>query len=652
MRGLPSAPISMGPGRSIKGSKSYIAYAFFKRKRGNQACHWFSSRLILRRPFDRTRRSVVMRSLLSIPGLDERVVCALLREWAAPAVLPSISGELAMQAVDMQVGLRPGGSDSSLAFVIAIDAALKHAVTKWNHLCYGPGIPGVPHAHHFLLIDDLIIASSSVDQAREMYADAERCLRKAGLEVQEAKTQYWCSADVRICHRHAFRLPGTDRSSEGLVVLGAVCHFPHGQGLAVSHRIRSMWAVWNRLRGLLRCQVVPLESRLQVLTSTVTQSGLWGLTVIPLRNRELSRLRAAHLAFLTRMICFRKRRFHENALESWTPWWVEKCRQAYRLAAEAGHSLIDREWASRYWTWSGHIAREQCTFPWQLVQHKPIAWWRQEQQLQSGWRHVGKRGHLWRWEPPLQRWADMHQGKQRPPMPWHVYAANRQTWRDLLPSFLQTLNVRVDRHERQPKRKRKRHWLSHASSGELHVSNSRRDSDVQMMMWTALECVCLAVRSTILASRQKAGTSTILASRQKAGTSTILASRQKAGTSCVPALSSGNSLRRLHVRSRALHQKSVRSGRHLRAKVLHQQQGLWEEHQHKPVQRGHHWQQHCLRLGVCQNLPTTSLTALWKCLRRLHQVPYIDFILDAYSEVQVLFYSSSSLPLTSLTTAM
>ena len=117
----------------------------------------------IKKAFDRTRRSVVMRALLNVPGLDERIVYALFREWAAPAVLPSTSGELATRPVDMQVGLRQGGSDSSLAFVVAIDSALKHAVRKWDSLHSGPGIPEVPHAHHYLFVDDLIIASNSVN---------------------------------------------------------------------------------------------------------------------------------------------------------------------------------------------------------------------------------------------------------------------------------------------------------------------------------------------------------------------------------------------------------------------------------------------------------------------------------------------------------
>ena len=156
------------------------------------------------------------------------------------------------------------------------------------------------------------------------------------------------------------------------------------------------------------------------------------------------------------MISFRKRKMDACGLEAWTPWWVEKCRQAYRLAAEAGHNIIDREWACRYWTWSGHVAREQDTFPWQLVQYRSIHWWRHEQQLQCGWRHAGKRGNVWRWESPLQSWADMHHGSQSHSPPWHVYAFNRQAWRDLLPSFLQSLAVRVDKHVSRKKQKRKR----------------------------------------------------------------------------------------------------------------------------------------------------------------------------------------------------
>ena len=86
-----------------------------------------------------------------------------------------------------------------------------------------------------------------------------------------------------------------------------------------------------------------------------------------------------------------------------------------------------------------------------------MAWWREQQQLASGWRPTGRRGNLWRWEAPLQRWADAQQRVQTIKMPWSYYAADRDTWRSLLPSFIQSMVVRVDRHELLRTRKRQRH---------------------------------------------------------------------------------------------------------------------------------------------------------------------------------------------------
>ena len=42
----------------------------------------------IKKAFDRTRRPVVMRALLNMEGVDERLAYALMREWATPHVLP------------------------------------------------------------------------------------------------------------------------------------------------------------------------------------------------------------------------------------------------------------------------------------------------------------------------------------------------------------------------------------------------------------------------------------------------------------------------------------------------------------------------------------------------------------------------------------
>ena len=375
-----------------------------------------------------------MKALLQTPGLDERLTYALIREWAEPCVRPSVAGQLSEASVPMTVGLRQGGSDSSMAFIIAIDRALGPAVRKWTHLGYGFHIPGMSSLHHFLFIDDLILSAASVDQACEMFDDVQQCLTRAGLQVQAAKTQYWCNQQISLCQRH--KLPGQDQSDVGLVVLGAVCHFPHGQAAALSHRIRCMWTVWQRLRGLLRCQTVPLQKRLQVLTMTVLQSLLWGLGSLPLRARDLSRLRAAHLAVLLRMIPYRRRKMTEAGLEEWTPWWVAKCRHVYKLAAELSHDLADKCWATRYWTWAGHLTRDTSQFPSSLVLWRSITWWRHQQQLVCGWRHKQKRGNLWRWEAPLQNWMDQYHKGAATELSWMWFAGDREQWRQLLPQFL------------------------------------------------------------------------------------------------------------------------------------------------------------------------------------------------------------------------
>ena len=82
--------------------------------------------------------------------LDPRLVYALLREWMDPEVQASLSGQLSTTAVPLHVGLRQGGSDSALAFILAMDTALQPAIQKWNALKYGHLVPCAALVHHFL----------------------------------------------------------------------------------------------------------------------------------------------------------------------------------------------------------------------------------------------------------------------------------------------------------------------------------------------------------------------------------------------------------------------------------------------------------------------------------------------------------------------
>ena len=408
-------------------------------------------KLDIRKAFDRARRSTIMKSMLAFSAIDPRVLYALFREWQDPHIRASVSGQLSPQDVRMTVGLRQGGSDSSLAFVVAMDHAMRPAIAKWAALRFGIIIPGMAPVTHFLFVDDLIMVASSVQQVREMYADSVKCLDKVGLQAQPHKTEYWCSADIAMHNRS--RLPGTDKSAEGLTVLGTICHFPHGEAAAVGHRIKAMWAVFQRLRGLLRAQSLPLASRLSVLTSTVIQSGLWGLSAVAIKARDLSRLRAAHLAILNRIIPFRRRRQDACGLEPWTEWHVERCRHSYQVCSQHQHVLIDEQWALQYWKWAGHVSRQsRHSFPKALWLWHSLQWWQEQQDLSCGWRHRGKRGNLWRWEAPLQRWAQSQQIGA-----WTEISWLRRRWADAFPTFLHSLAVRNSGAPVSGKRK----WQSH-----------------------------------------------------------------------------------------------------------------------------------------------------------------------------------------------
>ena len=82
----------------------------------------------------------------------------------------------------------------------------------------------------------------------------------------------------------------------------------------------------------------------------------------------------------------------------------------------------DRTWIKRYHGWAGHISRlPPERWARQMLEFKNVAWWRKQQQTETGHRHTKTRGSISRWENALVRYHQNHSE-------WGKTARDRFDW--------------------------------------------------------------------------------------------------------------------------------------------------------------------------------------------------------------------------------
>ena len=110
--------------------------------------------------------------------------------------------------------------------------------------------------------------------------------------------------------------------------------------------------------------------------------------------------------------------------------------------AKNNHLPLDERWLIKWYGWAGHVSRLPAD-RWanQMQLFRNVDWWRQQQSLETGFRHHQRRGNLSRWENILVR---HHRDHHR----WHQTARDRIEWAKGKEEFIDRVLGRENKHSR------------------------------------------------------------------------------------------------------------------------------------------------------------------------------------------------------------
>ena len=342
-------------------------------------------KLDISKAFDNFFRSAIFKALRTI-DCHPRAAWAVARELIGTALHPSLFGICTDRPVPTTRGVRQGAPDSGVLFCLAVSVALQPVLEKWAKLGYGLRVGRAGELTNYLsFADDTLLIASTVDQALTMYADLVETLKSVGLDINEAKSQHI----TNLPPAHCTRLPGINKTGEGMVVLGRLFDITDSTDRDLVRKESNAWHRYRQLLPVLR-QQQPLKHRFRILQACVLQAVLWGSETWIITKKRLTHLRGLHTRMLKGMIRAPGRLQGLTDSER----IVEYTRYVRDLLRANDFLLLDQLWAKRVWNWAGHLARVDRSFPVHMwTTYHDLQWWRQQQQDPSG--RSGRRHRNW-----------------------------------------------------------------------------------------------------------------------------------------------------------------------------------------------------------------------------------------------------------------
>ena len=408
---------------------------------------WRASFVVLKldisKAFDKISRSAIFKALRTI-DCHPRAAWAVARELTGTALHPTLFGICTHKPVPTTRGVRQGAPESGVLFCLAVAVALQPLIQKWARLGYGLRVGRAGELTNYLsFADDTLIVAANPAQALSMYEDLVQTLKRIGLDINETKTQYVTNHPPA----HCTRLPGTNKTGEGMVVLGRLFDITDSTERDLLRKEANAWQRFRQLLPVLR-QSQSLKHRLRILQACVLQSILWGSETWIVTKRRLTHLRGLHTRMLKSMI---KAPGRLQGLPD-TERILEHTRYVWGLLSANNFLLLDQLWAKRVWNWAGHLARIDRTFPVHMwTCFHDTQWWRQQQQNPQGRRHRNWDANTTKWEDPIITYSQLGET-------WKDTAQNRTRWQQLFSQFWQNLHT-TQKHQRKTGPQHKQHTL-------------------------------------------------------------------------------------------------------------------------------------------------------------------------------------------------
>ena len=345
--------------------------------------------------FDRLYHSAIFSMLRSSP-LHPRLAFLLARELRDTSLAPSVFGIGPPNDIRVSRGVKQGAPESALMFVATIAHTLQELHEYWLSKGWGLIMGSSTHTQSSYA-DDLICLASTPHMAKALLNSAQQKLDAIGLQLNSDKTECFSLPPVP-----SETLPGIDKSSSGLTVLGRVIAGPDATDADLERKLSLGWQKFWRLKSILSSRG-PLLHRLRILRATVLQTVLWGSATWHPTQRRMQRLRGFHLAVLRHVIHFAAYDLSEEAPHP----KIQHDRFILEKMSALKRPLLDSMYLTNYMTWAGHVARLPEDRPLkQVISFRDVAWFRTEQK--NPWRtfiHTHKKGNLSRWENFLVRFV-------------------------------------------------------------------------------------------------------------------------------------------------------------------------------------------------------------------------------------------------------
>ena len=322
--------------------------------------------------------------------------------------------------------------------------------------------------------DDVMLISTSLEQAREMLEDLINEARKVGLEVHLGKTSLLSNGmdsnkDVRSIEVQGNRVEVVEAGASTMY-LGRALSLNNSDDNELKHRFSRAWAKFGAYRNELINKKYSLFDRMRLFNAVVTPSVLYGCGGWTMTHERTQQLRSTQRKMLRTILGKGRRRqvvreggsdtedsdtgsddnvqtresiTEEEVEESWVSWIQRTTREVVDIMAKVGMDDWVETQMRRKWRWCGHTLRREDG-RWAT---KLLAWIPDRGQR--------SRGH------PHTRWSDdilaflQHATEEEDTKVQHCFriASNRELWASLEEKYLlfcmQDENPRLDQSEKQ-----------------------------------------------------------------------------------------------------------------------------------------------------------------------------------------------------------
>ncbi|CAD6188784.1 unnamed protein product [Caenorhabditis auriculariae] len=217
---------------------------------------------------------------------------------------------------------------------------------------YGFSVNGTTLTH-LRFADDVVLFVSSAQKIQEMANELAKESKKAGLEINFAKTFIMANRAQRNVEIDGKRIAYTD----GFIYLGTHLHFADGSKTEIQRRIRSAWSVFHKFKTYLTRRNVSNIHKAKIYNMCIEPAFLYGSETWTLKKKERNLLATAQRKMMRWMLGVTLLDRRRNS------WLYEKLKLR-EVRSEA---------VKRKWLFAKKIATGEDTWAKKIVEWRPWA---------------------------------------------------------------------------------------------------------------------------------------------------------------------------------------------------------------------------------------------------------------------------------------